>query len=485
MLVFSTILPVSENLTTEKFIDLVSEWVLDKKRKHTFDDFIWDGSPTFSVRSRSGESELIIQNCAEIQSVAIRYKITFPYVESIIDYVLSDKMLSIQMHQSLTGEAPNFFNFRMPSIIETLIERGYTGKDNGLQVSNEPLYLYNKDTRRVSSLYEQPCKYKLPVVYITKNAEGTYNADIEKLADILAGIAHVWAEKSPTISKKLNGQIIDTKPSFGEVQIYFTDGYAKRLPLNEIKNIGNLEIEIREEILRQNIRFKIDEKYQYHYIAQSVLQYEKQRIKIENETENKKICIRHAEDINKVFEMCDALEKERDRLLEENKRLQTEINDYKYTSMSLQEQTDAYSKKLNEMLDNNNVPLLYYGEETDLYQSEQLDILVDILTDVLDKNIEKSSRRRDVLESILKRNKSSGNLKERARVLERVLKEPKLNAQDKTDLRKADIYLSAENNHYKFQLANDPRYCVVIAKTLGDKGRGNKNATATIKKKFF
>lgn len=484
MLVFSSLFPVSKNFTTEEFVELASKWILNDKSRYDFDEFIWDKSPIFSVFDRSGDVEFSIQNCVEIQSTAIRLKKTELNIEWITDLILSDNMLAIQLQRNSSDNVSYIPNFHTPYILKMIFENNYGGEDNGLPITGKPLLVSHNDIDKITALLDNTCNYKLPIVYVSQKSDGKYVVDTLRLSKELAGIAHIWVENDASISKKIKTRNISAKPYAGAVQIFYSNGYTKRFVPNPTELEREIIKNIKSAIISRILQIKIDEKYQYYYVSQNIFQYKIQNIKVEKEKNDKQ----YTDDVNKLIEMCDTLEQERNILLDENKRLQAELNDCKSINMMQQDQIDTYSEKINEMLNADNAPLLYYGEEKDLYDNEQADIIIDILTDVLDKNIERAHpepRRKHILESILKRNKSSGNLKERINTVERVFKKPKLSSQDKNDLKKAGVYIISEKSHYRLLLENNSRYYTTVAKTTSDKGHANKNVTSNIKRKFF
>ena len=194
------------------------------------------------------------------------------------------------------------------------------------------------------------------------------------------------------------------------------------------------------------------------------------------------------DDVNLFAEMYNSIDAEKKTLEAANAQLQSELNDSKSKNMYLQEKVATLTDKLNEINDSQNIPLLYKGEEVDFYDGEQHDVLIEVLKSALTQIVpeeDPTPRRRVIIESILERNKSTGIIERKVKLLKQIFKKAKLSKQDIAELKKIGLVLVADDNHYKFLLNGDSRFHTTVAKTTSDKGSANLNAVTQIIRSFF
>lgn len=480
MLVFTTSFPVSSELSVENFIKLAMEWVYNSKSNYNFCPKPWNGSNIFTIKDVAGNVELSINTIKELNTVAVRLKNPDKNIEWVSDFILSNGILSIQLQRNSTDNVNFVPKFHVPYIIKMILKNGYIGKDNELTISDEPIIITPENIDIISDVILNGSEYALPIVYVSMERLERYFVDIEKISRQLAGIAHVLVESDISISKILQEKTNGLNPYNGAVQIYFPKRFSKRFVPNFYSDIQDLRFDIINYINNRNLQMKIEDNLQYFYIVQTIQKAKR----MELEEKHKQT----TNDINVITDMYDALDKENRTLNDENTQLKSQLNDAKSKIMALQEQTMSLKEKLDEIKNTQKTPLLYYGDEKNLYDNEQYDIVLEILQDSLNTIIPDeipTPRRRDIVESILKSNKPTGVVNEKVEVLKRVFKNPKLSDQNKTELRKIGICLVSDKTHYKFELLNDSRYYTTVAKTTSDKGCANKNVVAQIKRTFF
>lgn len=480
MLVFTTTFPVSSEFSFENFINLAIEWVLNPKSKYNFDNFIWDKSSTFSKTDVSGNVELIINTINSTQTVAIRLKNLDGSIEWISDFIMTDNHISVQLQRNSTDNADYIPNFHIPYFLKMILENNYGGCDNCLNINISPTIITEKNISIIANIINSGSIYKLPIVYVSRQISGDYSIDANQIARKLAGTAHVLVEKDISVSRLLQEKTSSANPYNGAIQIYYPKNFTKRFIPEYFCSQKEIQNSIISFISERNLQMKIDEQYQYYYVTQRILNNKR----LEAEKKHKQ----SENDIDSLTEMYDALENQYQALKEEKEHLSSELNDSKAKNIFLQDQVMELREKLNHQTNNQNTPLIYHGDEPDLYTGEQYDILLDVLTDALNKiipNDTPSPRRRDIINSILERNKPIGELNNKLEVVDQVFKHPKLTKQDITELQKIGLCLTSDKNHYKFTFMNKPCYYTTVAKTASDTGHGNKNTANQIKKSFF
>ncbi|EGQ8540913.1 hypothetical protein OMR72_003392 [Vibrio parahaemolyticus] len=130
------------------------------------------------------------------------------------------------------------------------------------------------------------------------------------------------------------------------------------------------------------------------------------------------------------------------------------------------------------------LPALYLGKESDLYDGEILNILLDTLKPAYE-SAKQYSRRKDVLLDIIEHNQASDLKEQFFDELKKELKDyrsltPKL----REIFTMANIEVVTDGNHNKAKFVGDERYSVTFAKTASDSHAG-KNNVSTIRDNLF
>ncbi|MEY8258620.1 hypothetical protein AAK706_12975 [Erysipelotrichaceae bacterium 66-17] len=147
---------------------------------------------------------------------------------------------------------------------------------------------------------------------------------------------------------------------------------------------------------------------------------------------------------------------------------------------------EAKINSLNERLSNvSQEPVLIKGDEEDLYEDEQKAILEEILTAAL-KNLPKDHKRtRDILESVIDKNKPKCDIEQKRSDLRNYIsKSSKWNQQDKNELKKYGLSIKSDSNHTKLVFYDDERYTYSASKTPSD-NRGRKNLAKNLIHIFY
>lgn len=130
-------------------------------------------------------------------------------------------------------------------------------------------------------------------------------------------------------------------------------------------------------------------------------------------------------------------------------------------------------------------PLLYRGEESDLYPDEVKDIILDMLVDYRRK-CHQNSRRDHIIQDVLNANHFNNNLSKRKEELKNRLKTyRKLDASLQSYLRTIGFVITSEGKHYKWTYHKDPRYVVTTGKTVSDAARAGRNIYAAIEQQML
>ena len=129
--------------------------------------------------------------------------------------------------------------------------------------------------------------------------------------------------------------------------------------------------------------------------------------------------------------------------------------------------------------------ILIKGTEEDMYLNEQMEIIIDILKKEV-PNYEKGTRRRDILESVIKANPASGMPEKMSEKVKKALRDyAKLDAGTRQELTDAGISIEMGSKHYKLTYHDDPRYVTALSATPSDTRNGGRNAAKAIIKTMF
>lgn len=461
MILFSTILKIKDALTKEQFIDTVIEW----NNSSAYTENIVSGvNADGKCSGRYGTDNLSMEfvEYPEANILAVRHeKITGGDVIWDTDFIVNfnEGNISIRLDRTY-GEDAVVMNgaFSTPHFISLLIEKGYLADDHGLPVLRTPIELTDSDAELFADIEKTIENYQLPIIYIAKTFDDQNPLDVKLLASRLKGAAHVLVEKDKTSCKECIRLCGETKETFGAVRIYYP---AKTMPRKRFlyrSKSGNAAHRL-ENVVRHVVQYRNTQKlsilYTWNGVTNTVLgnNLDRQMSKrLETEAE-----------INQVYEVFD----------EDLKSMQRKLSELAKANESLILENSILRAKLNAT---GSLPIVYQGEEEDFYPDEIKDMILEIL-DRTFNNVERPSRRADVLEDILQNNTYQHLGEDRKDRVKNLFKGyTTLSSAMKQELMNLGITIADDGKHYKLTYHNDPRYMVTIGKTPSDKRAGNNNA---------
>ncbi len=461
MILFSTILKIKDALTKEQFIDTVIEW----NNSSTYKENIVSGvNADGKCSGRYGTDNLSMEfvEYPEANILAVRHeKITGGDVIWDTDFIVNfnERNISIRLDRTY-GEDAVVMNgaFSTPHFISLLIEKGYLADDHGLPVLRTPIELTDSDAELFADIEKTIENYQLPIIYIAKTFDDENPLDVKLLASRLKGAAHVLVEKDKTSCKECIRLCGETKENFGAVRIYYP---AKTMPRKRFlyrSKSGNAAHRL-ENVVRHVVQYRNTQKlsilYTWNGVTNTVLgnNLDRQMSKrLETEAE-----------INQVYEVFD----------EDLKSMQRKLSELAKANESLILENSILRAKLNAT---GSLPIVYQGEEEDFYPDEIKDMILEIL-DRTFNNVERPSRRADVLEDILQNNTYQHLGEDRKDRVKNLFKGyTTLSSAMKQELMNLGITIADDGKHYKLTYHNDPRYMVTIGKTPSDRRAGSNNA---------
>lgn len=465
MLVYTTKIPVSDELGFDQFVEYIFVWLKGSKHYH-FTDESWNRN-AFQELSPNENESLQIAFYKQINICAVRFR--FKDKKGFIwktDYILNkqENKLSFQMYTE-QNEKNNDKQQRikLPVFLKK-IEKFY-GKDGDLEIKDLPIPVNESNAILLRDIVLNKVEYELPIIYITRDKFNTFKINPHQLAKEFKGQAHVFYDESLDVQNILKKQTNGKNPYLGAIEIYYKKAIERIYPIQLIRAKSDDErIDLIYSILiNQLIRVSIDDKYSWNEL--------KNQRQIENIDELKK----------KLHEIDDykALATEYDQALD---LIRDENRELKETNRV----QEAKINSLNERLSNvSQEPVLIKGDEEDLYEDEQKAILAEILTVAL-KNLPKDHKRtRDILESVIDKNKPKCDIEQKRSDLRNYIsKSSKWNQQDKNELKKYGLSIKSDSNHTKLVFYDDERYTYSASKTPSD-NRGRKNLAKNLIHIFY
>lgn len=167
--------------------------------------------------------------------------------------------------------------------------------------------------------------------------------------------------------------------------------------------------------------------------------------------------------------------------------LHNEVGDLKVQLRQLQGKLEAKELEIESIKSQNTNPILFQGDESDLYQDEIKDTILEILENNLETH-ESDSRSYHIISSILKANKK-GTTKKKLR--ERIIQVfrnfsgyDRCSASEKKEIKDMGFEIVSLSNHIKAIFKGDERYWITLAKTSSCNHAG-KNTMFDILKKVL
>ena len=476
MLLFSTILSISQTLTKEKFIQLAIDW--NQKSPHT-ENIIPDLKMPEMWNTRFGTDTLWmdIQEYRNQNIIAIRYeKVENDGTIWDTDYVMNfnEMRMAVQLYRSYTEEALTIASsFSTPYFITLLITHKYLKEDVNLPVLRAPISITNSNLSLLQNLINGTDRYELPVVYVSKTVYNYDPIDVNRLADRLKGVAHVLVQEDKNLNSLLRQECNDNNEYNGAIGIYYPNpafGHKRCI----YRRFTGFDSILLDKIVRSVIQYvnmqSIDSLYTWQGVTNALLSDRLQCQRAER-LEAEQARQKAENEMSDVYDTFD----------EELKTLQKQVRELTRTNEAL----NYENQKLRAKIDSSDAtPLLYSGEEDSFYPNEIKDIILSILKSSLE-NTTPGTRRADILKDILDNNNYCHLGEERQKTLRNLFKGYRsLTAPIRQTLSELGFEVSDENKHYKLTYYGDSRYWTTLSKTPSDHREG-KNITSTIIKQMM
>ena len=474
MLLFSSILNITDSFTPDAFLRVVIAWNAESSRdENRVKGIFWQGEHT----ARFGMPDLWLEfvESSDGNIVAARHeKSTGDGIVWDSDFIVnfSERKIAVQLDRTYSEDALVIDGaFSTPHFISFLIRQGYLKDDRDLPILREPLEITDEQGEMICHLVNGERQYRLPVVLVFKSSDGKDPLEVTRLASRLKGAAHVLLEEDPSQCRMIRETCGTTDNEFGGIRIFYPSGPIKEKKITYRSAAGDSKARL-ERVVQQVIKYclaqRIDPMYTWQGVNNCVLN-EQLKNQIEGRKSAESARQKAEEEVDMVYESFD----------EDLKKLQEQIEDLTKANEALQYENQGLRAKYAAV---ESVPLIYSGEEEEFYQGEIRDAILSSLNEILSAT-ESATRKADILKDVLENNPYYHLAEERKQRVKSLFKGYKnLTGAMRQELLSLGFEITEEGKHYKITYREDPRYMVTIGKTPSDSRSGNNNAALISKK---
>ena len=353
------------------------------------------------------------------------------------EYIFNEK--TYELHISLNQKNQSIYK----DFIGYLIKNNYLEKDDEIEIKDTPHYFTN-----VLSKHQ-----KLPVLYFNQSLSEPYI--LNECAKRLKGLVHVVYgnevfNESMTIqnhSKSYISLFNDEKMFFSKRKDEDDDSFIDRV-FYKIQSYMNKRV--------------FDEPYKMNVLYQKALN----QLILHSKNNEKNILNNYDLELSRI-------ENRKENYINRIEQLTSQMTQLEY-------QIEYLENIVNEQ---NEYPLLFKGNEKELYEGEQKDMILYLIQEEL--KTEKDPERIALYESILEENPKQGTRDMLFEEITRILMSCKdVNEKARNDLRKVGVCLEKKQKHIDGCFFNDQRYLITMSSTTSDIN-SNRQTIRMIRKVFF
>lgn len=469
MLTFATVFPLIENATSEEVERLMRRWLIGSQHSSFGSELEIAGldEPQWSknagnenvtgLRVIDGEIDFRGLRHEKLESNGIRWT-----TEIVYEGGHGKSQVSVQVHCESDSTALSLPPARKPYIVKQFLADIGGGLDGSLKVSDDPIVLKNDQIDYASDIINSNCGNQLPIVYLSATSRGDASVSAKQLAHWLSGVAHVVVEPNREFSFRLMYEVNHQNAYGGAVGVYWPDRSRKELLLAKDYDFDAkaLAAEISKLIRNRAIRLRTPRTLTWAYQKELLAKQQIEKLRKDG-----------SKDLDEYIQSFDEEMGAKEEALE---KAETEIHRLEAEVYSLRAQSKTVE----------GTPVLVRGNESDLYENEALEFIVEILDKALSESHE-GSRRQHVLRSLRAANVSNGSREEiMSRVKALLSNYRKLEGSISHELEELGFDIASEGKHHKITFKGDSRYVISMAKTSSDH-RAGKNLVSQIKAELF
>ncbi|MBN5145928.1 hypothetical protein JY412_04110 [Stenotrophomonas maltophilia] len=471
MLTFKTQFPLRSDVEMADFMECCRAWISGSP--HTLLNGLKGGRPE-GVHEVDGErAEFLAATGGGFQLGGVRYEKADDEGVHWTTEVVGCKSLSgeffVSVQLSVDAEVPveKLDKGRRPYILKLLMQRFSGGKDGGLVVDDMPLFLSEDQQDLAADIICARAGSAMPVVYVSRQGDGSLSVDPNRLAEWISAMAHVVVEPSRSFSIALSREVFGENPYGGAVAIYWPDGIGRWLYLpDRWKGSGELQAAIARKVRSSLLYHRIRQECTWSHLQQCAAN--------ERFEELRKSGAGSLEEYMAHFD--GEIAEQRKTIAEQGeeiRRLQARLNLGKFSGWATESVAGDTASTVE-----------LASSERDLYQGEQLSAVLDALQHAAN-SAEANSRRRHILTSIIKSNRNEGEREIITAKLKDILSQyESMSPAVRRELEALGFEVDQEGKHCKITFRGEERFPFILSKTASDHRTG-KNAFAQIKKKLF
>lgn len=489
MLVFSTRIPLMENVSSKMCSELFIKWVAGSPR-YSMNDLSYERVGNRDFQTTSDSAIFSITNYSDEQKEVVACRLCANdngdtwTTDCVFLDICGDKSVQIQLDFISGKYTVHTKSPHKPYIVKLFMESGYCANDATLPVTDLPIEVGKENMQLCIDIIKAKTENTMPVIYVSCDYWDNTYVDVNMLARRMGGVAHVFYETDYRTSWELKEPTNSQNVYNGYIGIYF----PRTLFHEQInpKNYSSAD-EVTNEIERMVWQVLVNSTDSSSYNWNSIKVLQAQRHITELKDDSTKLRERFYEQleasgneneqlqskVTELLENVDELSHEKDLFCEtfdvENRELRERNTNLYRENASLRMQIDGLQRAIKNA-DSSGV--LCAGAENDLYPGEQNDLLLSILEQVKSK-YEENSRAHHIIDSLLAANEIVGTCK---RVLDAVEQafagNGRLNSSSKSQLRSVGFEIQEEGAHYKIVFNKDPRYTFIASKTPSDYREG-------------
>ena len=470
MITFNTIVPLPDTARLDEVANLAREWVAGSPHTALADQLLdpaLDDRTDWSVSDTDEYAEALQMVGDGYARYGLRYiKDESSGVRWVSDVLYAEddsgRWVAVTVSCDSESTALRLPMAKKPYILRLLIERVGGGEDGELVVSDKPYGLSGSEIAFAADMLTGNARNSLPIVYLSASANGDPALDPKRLARWLSGVAHVVSEPNREFSYRLAIEVNHQNPYGGAVGIYWPDDArsTRLLPREHGYDPNTISKEIGRLLRDRSVRLRIPRRLTWTHLLENRARREIERLREAGSEDLDQYVANFDNEVKAKEEALEAAEKE-------IARLKAEVHGLKAKTRS-----------------SDGSPLLVWGEETDLYGSENLAIVVDALESALSQAPE-GSRRHHVLSALLAANPVEKVAPQYSETIKHLLSQYRtMDSEVSGGLEEMGFEISSSGKHHKLVFRGDRRYQFSMPKTSSDH-RGGMNMATEINRKLF
>ena len=458
MLVFSTRLPLKQEVSQEICLELFIDWVIQSEH-YPISNIAYDVSSHEDYHIEEGKISFSISHYKDdkIELSACRLENNETNAVWINDCIFLQeqgiKTLLIQLNCNRLDFSIKLPLIHKPYIVRKFVEGGFCRDDASILVTDSPIEVNDSNFDLCASIMRCELNYTMPVVYVSCDYWGSTAISAGYLAKQLSGVAHVFVETNHEIALKLREVTGGKNAHNGYIGVYFPGSeFCQKFCLDYFEDYKVMGRAVIDSVWRALINRIDSSVYNWNQIMTLQARQKMNKWKVTS--------LADKEELEKYMSFFDS----------ENEELSSKIHDLNEQNANLRAQLDAMRLAIQAGKDDSGFYKM--GSEPDLYPGEHTELLYSILSQVQAK-YETNSRAYSIIQSLLTANKPIGECSRILEGLKTVLYSgDRLNASTKSTLKDMGFIIEEDGGtHYKLTF-HEPRYMFTVSKTPSDHREG-------------